>query len=156
MEGVVLGLCGQGFKSSRIMLSAVPLHAGELIKGYDFGQTIHRRRWVALEIRSACLLVGAVPVTVAGFQLRIDLTAPSEFMPFSPEVQQLIQQVEQLSARPVHVAEETGMKMRATVTPARGGAPAHMVRFKQDSPSPGYLLASRLMFSGPDVYEPGG
>jgi hypothetical protein len=67
-------------------------------------------------------------------------------MPFSPEVQQLIQQVEQLSNRPVHVTEETDMKVRATVTPARGGAPAHFVRFRPGSPSLDYLVASQLQF----------
>jgi len=67
-------------------------------------------------------------------------------MPFAPEGQELIQQVEQLSSRPVHVAEEPGMKLRATVTPSRGGAPAHMVRFKPGSPSVDYLVASQLMF----------
>jgi len=67
-------------------------------------------------------------------------------MPFPTEVQHLIEQVEQLSARPVHLAEEPGMKMRATVTPARGGAPAHMVRFKPGSSSLDYRVASQLMF----------
>jgi hypothetical protein len=80
------------------------------------------------------------------FQDRIPFTDPSVFMPFAPEVQQLIQQVEQLSGRPVHVAEEPGMTMRATVTPARSGAPAHMVRFKPGSPSLDYLVASQLVF----------
>ena len=80
------------------------------------------------------------------FPDRIGFTLLSEFMSFSPEVQQLIQQVEQLSDRPVHVAEEPALKMRATVTPVRGGAPAHMVRFKPGSPSLDYLVASQLMF----------
>ena len=38
------------------------------------------------------------------------------------------------------------MKMRATVTPARGGAPAHMIRFKPGSPALDYLVANQLMF----------
>lgn len=67
-------------------------------------------------------------------------------MPFAPEVQQLIQQVEQLSNRPVHMMEETDMKARATVTPARGGAPGHIVRFRPGSPSLDYLVASQLQF----------
>lgn len=73
---------------------------------------------------------------------------PSFFapMPFAPEVQQLIQQVEHLSGRPVHVAEEPGLTLRATVTPARSGAPAHMVRFKPGSLSLDYLVASQLVF----------
>ena len=67
-------------------------------------------------------------------------------MPFASEVQQLIKQVEELSERPVHLSEEPGMKLRATVTPAHGGAPAHMVRFKPGSPSLDYLVASQLGF----------
>ncbi len=67
-------------------------------------------------------------------------------MPFAPEVQQLIQQVEQLSNRPVHVMEETDLKARATVTPARGGVPAHMIRFRPGSAALDYLVASQLMF----------
>jgi hypothetical protein len=67
-------------------------------------------------------------------------------MPFAPEVQKLIEKVEELSERPVHVSEEPGMKMRATVTPARGGAPAHMIRFKPGSPALDYLVANQLMF----------
>ncbi len=67
-------------------------------------------------------------------------------MPLAPEVQQLIQQVEQLSNRPVHVTEEGDLKVRATVTPARGGAPGHFVRFRPGSTSLDYLVASQLMF----------
>jgi hypothetical protein len=67
-------------------------------------------------------------------------------MPFATEVQQLIKQVEELSERPVHVTEEPGMKLRATVTPARGNAPGHMVRFKPGSSSLDYLVASQLVF----------
>ena len=67
-------------------------------------------------------------------------------MPFAPEVQQLIQQVERLSDRPVHVMEEPDLKARATVSPARGGAPAHLVRFRPGSPSLDYLVASQLQF----------
>jgi hypothetical protein len=54
-------------------------------------------------------------------------------MPFAPEVQQLIEKVEKISALPVHVMEETGLKAKATVAPARGGAPAHMIRFRSGS-----------------------
>lgn len=67
-------------------------------------------------------------------------------MPFAPEVQQLIEQVESLSMRPVHVMEEPDLKLRATVTPARNGVPAHMIRFRPGSMSLDYLLASQLMF----------
>lgn len=67
-------------------------------------------------------------------------------MSFAPEVQQLIQKVELLSDRPVHVIEEADLKARATVTPARGGAPVHLVRFRPGSPSLDYLVASQLQF----------
>lgn len=67
-------------------------------------------------------------------------------MPFAPEVQQLIAQVERISERPVHVMEETDLKSRATVTPARGGAPGHIIRFRPGSPSLDYLVASQLQF----------
>ena len=67
-------------------------------------------------------------------------------MPFAPEVQQLIEQVERISERPVHVMEEADLKARATVMPARGGAPAHMIRFRPGSASLDYLVASQLMF----------
>jgi hypothetical protein len=67
-------------------------------------------------------------------------------MPFSPDVQQLIQQVERLSDRPVHVMEEADLRNRATVTPARGGAPGHIIRFRPGSPSLDYLVASQLQF----------
>lgn len=67
-------------------------------------------------------------------------------MPFAPEVQQLIEQVESLSERPVHVMEEADLKARATVMLARGGSPAHMIRFRPGSVSLDYLVASQLMF----------
>ena len=67
-------------------------------------------------------------------------------MPFAPEVQQLIEQVETISGRPVYVMEEANLKARATVMPARGGAPAHMIRFRPGSASLDYLVASQLMF----------
>ena len=67
-------------------------------------------------------------------------------MRFSSDVQQLIEQVEDLSSRPVHVSEEEGMTVRASVTPARQGAPAHMLRYKPGSPSLDYLVANQLGF----------
>ena len=44
------------------------------------------------------------------------------------------------------MAEEPGIKVRATVIPARNGAPAHLVRFKPGAPSVDYLVASQLLF----------
>jgi hypothetical protein len=67
-------------------------------------------------------------------------------MPFAPEVQQLIRQVEESSGLPVHVAEDPTMRLRASVTPARRGSPAHWVRFKPGSNALDYLVASQLVF----------
>ena len=67
-------------------------------------------------------------------------------MPFAPEVQQLIRQVEESSGMPVHVAEDPAMRLRASVTPARHGSPAHWVRFKPGSSALDYLVASQLVF----------
>lgn len=67
-------------------------------------------------------------------------------MPFAPEVQQLIEQVESASGLPVHVSEEPGMQLRATVIPARGAAPAHLIRFRPGIRHLDYLVASQLMF----------
>ena len=90
--------------------------------------------------RADCQLRQAVIATASP-------VSPSIFpMPFAPEVQQLIEQVEAISERPVHVMEEANLKARATVTPARSGAPAHMIRFRPGSASLDYLVASQLMF----------
>ena len=67
-------------------------------------------------------------------------------MPFSPEVQQLIERIEESSGLPVHVAEEPGLRVRATVSPARRGSPAHWVRFKPGAANLDYLVASQLLF----------
>jgi hypothetical protein len=67
-------------------------------------------------------------------------------MPFAPEVQELIRQVEESSGLPVHVAEDPAMRLRASVTPARHGSPAHWVRFKPGSSALDYLVASQLVF----------
>ncbi len=49
-------------------------------------------------------------------------------MPLHPEAQQLIQQVEELSGRMVHVTEDPDLKVMATISTARGTAPAHFLR----------------------------
>jgi hypothetical protein len=67
-------------------------------------------------------------------------------MPFAPEVQQLIRQVEQSSGLPVHVAAEPGMRLRATIVQARGNAAAHLLRYKPGSPNLDYLVANQLGF----------
>lgn len=68
-------------------------------------------------------------------------------MPFAPEVQQLIQQVEIASGLPVHVMEGPEMKVRATLAPARRGAPAHFVRFKAAASNLDDLMAMKALFA---------
>ncbi len=67
-------------------------------------------------------------------------------MSFSPEVQQLIAEVEQLSGLPVHVAEEPTLNSRATASPARAGSPANWVRYRPGVATLDYLVASQLLF----------
>lgn len=94
-----------------------------------------------LEMAGACLGFMALPACGKA-------SAPAFFsaMPFSPEVHQLIERIEESSGLPVHVAEEPGMRMRATVSPARRGSPAHWVRFKPGAANLDYLVASQLLF----------
>ncbi len=51
-------------------------------------------------------------------------------MPLHPDVQELIREVEALSSRMVHVTEDPELKVMATVTTARQGAPAHFLRYR--------------------------
>jgi hypothetical protein len=67
-------------------------------------------------------------------------------MPFSPETQQIIAEVEHLSGRPVHVEEDAGLKTLAQVRPARGVSPAHFVRYRPGNPAADYLVAYQLGF----------
>lgn len=67
-------------------------------------------------------------------------------MPFSPETQQIIAEVERLSGRPVHVEEDASLKTLAQVTPARGVSPAHFVRYQPGNPAADYLVAYKLGF----------
>jgi hypothetical protein len=67
-------------------------------------------------------------------------------MPFSPETQEIIAEVEQLSGRPVHVEEDPSLQTLATVATARGKAPAHFVRYKQADQTVDYLIAFQLGF----------
>lgn len=67
-------------------------------------------------------------------------------MSFSPETQQIIAEVERLSERPVHVEEDSTLKVLANVTMARGAAPAHFVRYQPGNPGADYLVAFQLGF----------
>lgn len=54
-------------------------------------------------------------------------------MPLHPESQQLIRQVEELSGRMVQVTEDSEIKVMATISTARGTAPAHFLRYRPDT-----------------------
>jgi len=67
-------------------------------------------------------------------------------MPLHSDTQKLIQKVEKLSGRLVHVSEDQELKVMATITPARGIAPAHFLRYRPDTRSVDYLVAYQLGF----------
>lgn len=51
-------------------------------------------------------------------------------MPLHPATQQMIRRVEELSGKPEHVSEDPSLTVMAVVTPARGAAPAHFLRYR--------------------------
>jgi len=63
-----------------------------------------------------------------------------------PEVQNLIGTVERLSDRPVVVTEDPDLKVMATISTARGRAPAHILRFRPGTKAVDYLIAYQLGF----------
>jgi hypothetical protein len=65
-------------------------------------------------------------------------------MPLHPAAQQMIRKVEELSGRPVHVAEDLDLKVMATVTTARGIAPAHFLRYRPGVGALDYLIVYQL------------
>lgn len=67
-------------------------------------------------------------------------------MPLHPEAQQLIQQVEELSGRMVHVTEDPDLKVMATIVTARGSAPAHFLCYRPGTRAVDYLVAYQLGF----------
>jgi hypothetical protein len=67
-------------------------------------------------------------------------------MPFHPTVEQLIRRVEALSGKPVHVGEDPSLQVMAVVTPARGVAPAHFLRYRPGVANLDYLIAYQLGF----------
>jgi hypothetical protein len=67
-------------------------------------------------------------------------------MPLHPESQQLIQEVENLSGRMVHVTEDPELKVMATITTARGTSPAHFLRYRPGTRAVDYLVAYQLGF----------
>jgi hypothetical protein len=95
VESVVLSLPGEGFKPLWILLPTVSFHAGELTKVSKVWPENPTSRRLPVIARAASFVWRSSstrrPVQLSLFH-----------MPFAPEVQQLIQQVEQLSNRPVH------------------------------------------------------
>jgi hypothetical protein len=67
-------------------------------------------------------------------------------MPLHPAAQQMIRKVEELSGRPVHVAEDADLKVMASITTARGSAPAHFLRYRPGTRAVDYLVAYQLGF----------
>lgn len=67
-------------------------------------------------------------------------------MPLHPTVEHLIRKVEELSGKPVHVGEDPSLQIMALVTPARGIAPAHFVRYRPGVANLDYVIAYQLGF----------
>jgi len=67
-------------------------------------------------------------------------------MPLHPATLQVIQKVEALSGKPVHVKEDPELKVMATVSPARGIAPAHFLSYRPGTKAVDYLVACQLGF----------
>lgn len=67
-------------------------------------------------------------------------------MPLHPAAQQMIRRVEELSGKPVHVSEDPSLTVMAVVTPARGVAPAHFVRYRPGVANLDYVIAYQLGF----------
>jgi len=63
-----------------------------------------------------------------------------------PETRAIIAEVELLSGRPVHVEEDSSLTSHATVVTARGGLPAHFVRYRPGAGPVDYLIAYQLGF----------
>lgn len=67
-------------------------------------------------------------------------------MPLHSETQQIIQMVEDLSGRLVHVTEDADLKVMATISTARGIAPAHFLRYRPNTLAVDYLVAYQSGF----------
>jgi hypothetical protein len=70
----------------------------------------------------------------------------NQSMPLHPAAQQMIRKVEELSGRPVHVAEDADLKVMAAITTARGSAPAHFLRYRPGTRAVDYLVVYQLGF----------
>ena len=67
-------------------------------------------------------------------------------MPLHPDAQHLIEEVESLSGRMVHVTEDPDLKVMATIATARGLAPAHFLRYRPGTRAVDYIVAYQLGF----------
>ncbi len=60
------------------------------------------------------------------------------------ETKQLLEQVEQISGRPVYLQPDPALPTLATVKVARGDAPAHLVTYRPEAEGLDYAIASQL------------
>ena len=67
-------------------------------------------------------------------------------MTLHPDTQELIRKIEELSGRMVHVTEDPELKVMATVSTARGAAPAFFLRYRPGTRAVDYLVAYQLQF----------
>lgn len=67
-------------------------------------------------------------------------------MPLHSDTQQIIRKVEELSGRMVHLTEDPELKVMATISTARGIAPAHFLRYRPATRAVDYLVAYQLGF----------
>lgn len=70
----------------------------------------------------------------------------TSLMPLHSDTQQLIRKVEELSGRMVHLTEDPELKVMATISTARGIAPAHFLRYRPNTRAVDYLVAYQLGF----------
>ena len=68
-------------------------------------------------------------------------------MPLLNSTKQIIELVETLSKRPVHIAEDPTIKTLATMVTARGDGPMHFIRYQpRGSSAPDYFIAYQCGF----------
>lgn len=65
-------------------------------------------------------------------------------MTISPDTQRILEQVEQLTGKPVYLQPESALPTLATAKVARGDAPAHLVTYRADAQGADYAIASQL------------
>ena len=59
-----------------------------------------------------------------------------------PSTQSIVERLEKLSGRPVHITEDASIEMLADMKMARGDQPMHLLRYKQTgNDAPDYLIA---------------